>query len=676
MNAPASPPSAALPPDVPLFAAPRVVAESGPDGSVLLRSADPLGDYPVTVIHSLRAWAARDPGHSLVAERGPDGGWRRCSYGAAVAAADAIGQGLLERGLGPGRPLLVLSGNSVDHLLVTLGALTAGVPVAPVSVAYSLQSQDHARIRAIAGLIRPGAVFAEDAERFAAALDAVAEAAAAPGTGPQDAAGGPVTPGVIVSTGHRAGAEPLAGLLATLPGPEVRAAFAAAGPGSVAKILFTSGSTGTPKGVLNTHGMMAANQQMMRQAWPFLAAERPVIVDWLPWSHTFGGNHNMNMVLTTGGTLHVDAGRPAPGLFAQTVANLSSVPPTVYFNVPAGYAQLVPALEADPAFAARFFSRLRLMFNAAAALPAGLRDRLGELAVRTAGHAIPVTGSWGATETGPAVTTAHFGYADARCIGAPLPGAEVKLVPVPAAGGPADGLGEGTDDGLGEGPVDVRGGGPDDGHSGRHAGGRRCEIRARGPMVTPGYFGRPDLTAAAVDEQGFYRSGDAVSLAEPGDPNAGLVFRGRIAEDFKLATGTFVRVGALRTALLSAAPVLSDAVITGEERPWVGALAWLNLAEARRQLGIEPQPQGELIADESVRKVLAQALADHNATAGSAACIGRLLVLARAADLDAGEITDKGYVNQRRVLARRAALVELLYAEPAPAGVIVADLSA
>ena len=249
------------------------------------------------------------------------------------------------------------------------------------------------------------------------------------------------------------------------------------------------------------------------------------------------------------------------------MANLTDVPPTVYFNVPAGYAQLVPALEADPAFAARFFSRLRLLFNAGAALPGGLRDRLGELAVRVAGHEVPVTGSWGATETAPAVTAAHFSYADARCIGAPLPGAEVKLVPVASADEGAAGRGDEPDD--------------------ARPGGRRYEIRARGPMVTPGYFGRPDLTATAVDEQGFYRSGDAVSLADPGDPNAGLVFRGRIAEDFKLATGTFVRVGALRATLLSAAPILSDVVITGEERAWVGALAWLNLAEARRQLGID-----------------------------------------------------------------------------------------
>ena len=288
-----------------------------------------------------------------------------------MAAADAIGQALLDRGLGPDRPLLVLSGNSVDHLLVTLGAMTAGVPVAPVSVAYSLQSRDHARIRAIAALIRPGR-----GVRRGRATGSGRAGRRCRGSRPS-------------SAGARPGADQLTDLLATVPGPAVAAAFGAAGPDAVAKILFTSGSTGTPKGVLNTHRMLAANQQMIRQVWPFLAAERPVIVDWLPWSHTFGGNHNVNMVLTSGGTLYVDAGRPAPGLFAQTVDNLADVPPTVYFNVPAGYAQLVPALEADPAFAARFFSRLRLMFNAAAALPAALRDRLGAVAAQATGTPDP-----------------------------------------------------------------------------------------------------------------------------------------------------------------------------------------------------------------------------------------------------------------------------------------------
>ncbi len=602
----------------PLFAPPDVIAEPAGGGCLLLRSAQRLGGYPVTVVHSLRGWALEDPGHPLVAERAPDGSWRTCTYGEAVAAADAIGQALLEQGLGPQRPLLILSGNGVDHLLMTLGAMTAGIPAAPVSVAYSLQSRDHARIRAVTDLISPGAVFADDAGRFAAALDAL--------------------PGVpaIVATGSRPGALALTGLTATAPGPRLAEAFAALAPDGIAKILFTSGSTGMPKGVLNTHRMLAANQQMIRQAWPFLVEHRPVIVDWLPWSHTFGGNHNVNMVITAGGTLYVDGGRPAPGLFGQSVANLADVPPDIYFNVPAGYAQLVPALEADPAFAARFFSRLRLMFNAAAALPSALRDRLAALAVATTGRAVPVTGAWGATETAPAVTAAHFPYDDARCIGVPLPGTQVKLVP---AGG-------------------------------------AYEIRVKGPNVTPGYFARPDLTAQAFDSEGFYRTGDAVAPADPADPNAGLVFRGRIAEDFKLATGTFVRVGALRTALLSCAPVLSDAVITGEERPYVGALAWLNPAEARALLGGEPQRDGDLIVNEALLKILAQALDGHNAGEGSAARIERLAVLASPPDLDAGEITDKGYINQRHVLASRGALVGLLYADPPPPGVVTAGPAA
>jgi len=608
--------------DVPLslFAPPRIAvdgpAPGSPGDSMVLRSTEPLGDHPVTVMQSMREHARADPDHLLAAERHPDqpGGWRTCGYGEAVAAADSIGQALLERGLGPGRPLLILSGNSLDHLLITLGAMTAGVPVAPASVAYSLMSRDHARIRAITELIRPGAVFAEDADRFAPALDSL-------GAVP-----------TIVSTGSRPGADLFADLLATAPGSQVAAAFAALEPDTVAKILFTSGSTGVPKGVLNTHRMLAANQQMIRQAWPFLTGERPVIVDWLPWSHTFGGNHNMNMVLTAGGTLYIDGGRPAPGLFEQTIVNLTDVPPTIYFNVPAGYARLVPVLEEDPAFAARFFSRLRLMFNAAAALPEGLRDRLGVVARRTAGRPIPVTGSWGATETAPAVTSAHYEFTDARCIGVPLPGAEVKLVPTEGA----------------------------------------YEIRVKGPMVTPGYFARPDLTQAAFDSGGYYRTGDAVGLADPADPNAGLVFRGRVVEDFKLGTGTFVRVGAVRTALLSAIPVLADAVLAGENRAYLSALAWLNAAEARKLLGKDAQPHGELIAGDSLHRYLARALAEHNDAAGSSARIERLLLMAHPAALDAGEITDKGYVNQRNVLAHRAGLVELLYADPIPEDVIVA----
>jgi feruloyl-CoA synthase len=455
-----------------LFTPPTTVLQTCPDGSLLLRSAQPPGDWPDTVVHSLRIWALKQPYQPLIAERSTLGGWRECSYGEAAAAADAIGEALLRMGLGAGRPLLILSGNSINHLLMTLGAMTAGIPVAPVNIADSLRSTDHARLRAIAELIGPGAVFAEDAGCFAAALDTLK----------------PVP--VIIGTGRLAGAGRLRDLLATRPGSRVARAFAELCPGSLAKIFFEPGPAGELKGVLTTHRMLSANQQMMRQAWAFLREERPLVVDWLPWSHAFGGNHNVYMVLTNGGTLYVDAGRPASGRFAQTIANLADVPPTIYFNIPAGYATLVPALESDSAFARRFFSRLRLAFTATATLPDELRDRFRDVAIRATGQPVPVTCSWGETETAPAVTTANFDYDDARCIGAPLPGAEVKLVPAEGA----------------------------------------YEIRVKGPNVTPGYFGRADLTAAAFDEAGFYRSGAAVTLADRRDPDAGLLLYGRVTE--------------------------------------------------------------------------------------------------------------------------------------------------
>jgi feruloyl-CoA synthase len=615
-----------------LFAAPVLVTERRADGSRLLRSAVPLAGHDVSVLASLRRWAAVDPDYPLIAERDEHGHWRTRTYGEIATATRAAGQGLIELGLRPDRPLLVLSGNSVDHLVVTLAAMTAGIPVVPVSAAYSLQSRDHARIREIARLARPGAVFAADADQFGAALTAVTTALPSPTTPtrPLTTPAALTTPAVlsaipvIVSRGGPAGATRLADLESVPPGPEVDAAFGAIEAESIAKILFTSGSTGTPRGVLNTHGMLAANQQMIRQAWPFLTRERPVVVDWLPWSHTFGGNHNVNMVLVAGGTLYIDAGRPAPGMFAETLANLADVPPTIYFNVPAGYAQLVPALETDPDFARRFFARLRLIFNAAAALPAGLRQRLEDAAVAATGQPVPVTGSWGLTETAPAVTSAHFDYTDPACIGVPLPGAEVKLSPVP------------------------------DGY----------EIRARGPMVTPGYLRRPDLTRAAFDEEGFYRTGDAVRLLDEDHPELGLAFRGRLAEDFKLLTGTFVRVGAVRTALLSAIPLLSDAVIAGESRDYVTALTWLNAAEARRLLDRDPVADGDVITDAPILERLAAALGRHRPDGGSAARVERLIVLSKPPDLDGGEITDKGYLNQRRVLQLRATLVDRLYADP------------
>lgn len=330
-------------------------------------------------------------------------------------------------------------------------------------------------------------------------------------------------------------------------------------PDTVVKILFTSGSTGHPKGVLTTNRMLCANQQMMLQAWPFLAEEPPVLLDWLPWSHTFGGSHNLNMVLANSGSLWIDDGRPAPGLLERTLRNLGDVSPTIYFNVPAGYAALVPALEEDAELARRFFARLRIVFFAAAALPQQLWDRIERLAARL-GASAQMTTSWGATETAPAATSAHFTSGRSDCIGVPLPGVRLKLAPV----------------------------------------GDKLEIRVRGPNVTPGYHRRPDLTAAAFDDEGFYRTGDAVRLIDEAAPEAGLRFDGRIAEDFKLSTGTWVSVGTLRPALLSAADgLLQDAVLGGHDGDYVGALAWLNLALQRRRVLVE-----RLFADPPHRHVI------------------------------------------------------------------------
>jgi feruloyl-CoA synthase len=586
------------------FAVPRIESEQRPDGRLLLRSAEPLAEHPVSVVHSFRAGSEAHPDRLLVAER-IDGEWARLTWGEARAQADALAQGLLDRGLAE-RPVMVLSGNSRLHLVVALAAMTVGAPVVPTSVAYSLQSADHAKLRAMADLVDPGLVVAEDAS-FAAAVSAVA----GDRTVLSPALAGAVRPDD----------------LATAPTGEVDRRCTQLRRDDVAKILFTSGSTGSPKGVLNTHGMLSANQQQMRQVWPFLADEPPVLLDWLPWSHTFGGNHDTNLVLVNGGTLWIDDGRPAPGLVERTVRNLADARPTVYLNVPAGYAALLPHLEREPEAARAFLSRLRLGFFAAAALPQQLWDRLQALA---AGHGseMQMTTSWGLTETSPAATSAHYPITRSDVLGVPLPGVELALVPV----------------------------------------GDKTEVRVRGANVAPGYFGRPDLTEAAFDEEGFFRTGDAVALADPEDPAAGLLFRGRIAEDFKLSTGTFVSVGTLRPQLLSASQgLLADAVICGENGPEVTAMVWLPPDQLARC-------DDDGVPDDGLRADLAGVMERLAATGGgSSQRVERLLVLREPAGLDTGEITDKGYVNQRAVREHRADLVALLSTEPPPPQVVQRD---
>jgi feruloyl-CoA synthase len=509
---------------------------------------------------------------------------------------------------------MILSGNAIDHALMMLAGFTAGVPVAPVSVAYSLQSQDHAKLKQIADLLEPGLVYVADTAPFASALAAL----------------DPTNMEVVASRNGavRPGVSLFDDLLQTKARPAVEAAVAATDADTVAKILFTSGSTGAPKGVINTHGMLTANQQQIAQLWPFLDDDPLVLVDWLPWNHTFGGNHNFNLALRHAGTLHIDGGKPLPALVGETVRNLAEISPTVYFNVPAGYAALLPHLEKDEGLARAFFRRLRLIFYAGAALPQDLWERLEAVSVRTLGARVPMTSSWGTTETAPLALAAHYPIERAGNVGVPAPGCEVKLVPA----------------------------------------GAKLEVRVRGANVTPGYWKRPDLTAAAFDEDGFYRPGDAMRLADPNDPAKGLLFDGRLAEDFKLATGTWVHVGVLRVGVLAAAsPALQDAVIAGENRGFIGLVAWLSPAGCRDLIGAgAAETFAELTAHPAVRAHVRTAIARWNAGAtGTSRRIARVLLLAEPPSIDANEITDKGYINQRRVLERRAAEIERLYA-PAP----------
>jgi feruloyl-CoA synthase len=502
-----------------------------------------------------------------------------------LEAVRRIGGSLLARGLTPSTPVAILSDNSVNHALLALGAMHVGVPVAPISPAYSLISKDHAKLKGIFDLLQPGLVYADDAGRFAAALAAVGAS-----TTPIDA---------LLETDHTARADQ---------------AFAAVGPDTIAKILFTSGSTGAPKGVINTQRMLCSNQQSWAQAWPFLEDAPPVLCEWLPWNHTFGGNATFHIILRNGGTLYIDGGKPTPDLIAITARNLREVSPTLYFNVPRGYDLLLPLLESDPELHRSFFSTLDALFYAGAALPQNLFDRLQALMPRERSGRTLMLSGWGSTETAPLAAIVHFPIDRPAVVGSPAPGIELKLLPS----------------------------------------GSKLEVRVRGPNVTPGYYRSPELTAAAFDEEGFYKIGDAMRFVDGDEPTRGLAFDGRVAEDFKLLSGTWVHAGSVRVRLIAACnPLVQDAVITGHDRTEVGALVWVNQA-ATRTLGLD---------EAGVCARLQAALASLRADAtGSSTAPTRLLVLDEPPSIDGGEITDKGYVNQRAVLERRHALVERLHA--------------
>jgi feruloyl-CoA synthase len=598
---------------LPRFAPAAVERESLPGGGMILRSPEPLGPCSRAIGDKLAGWASWMPHRVFLAEREGDG-WRRVTYHEAHEAARAIGQALLNRRLGPERPVMILSDNSIDHALLALGAIYVGVPVAPVSVAYSLVSRDFAKLRAVGDQLTPGLIYADDGARYAAALDVLKGSGA----------------GIVVSRNPPTGVDStsIAVLRATHPRQALDDAFYRVGPDTIAKILFTSGSTGDPKGVVNTQRMICANQAQYLQAWPFLADRPPIVMDWLPWSHTFGGNSTFHMVLFNGGTLWIDDGKPTPALVARTISNMRAVSPTLYFNVPRGYGLVLDHLERDAELARMFFAELDLLCYAGAALPQSLWQRFETLAVAHTGKKPPFVSAWGTTETAPCATIVHYAIERAGNVGLPVPGTEIKLVPE----------------------------------------GDKLELRVRGPNVTPGYWRRPDLTAAAFDADGFYRPGDAARLEDPGDPARGLVFDGRIGENFKLSSGTWVTVGALRVAVIAAAaPVIEDAVIAGHDRDAIGLLVFPSLAGCRSlcpELGPEA-PLAALVADARVRGALKAGLARHNVAAGgSSHLIARAIFLVEPPSIDKGEITDKGYLNQGAVLRERAASVAALYAEP------------
>ncbi|TAN12410.1 MAG: feruloyl-CoA synthase [Burkholderiaceae bacterium] len=589
-----------------LFAEPHIRMTERDDGAIFILSAEPLQDAPL-LIEDFRRHAALHPDRVLVGDH-VTGVWRTCTWGEMRKRVDRLAQGLIDQGF-VDRPIMILSGASIEHLTLELAALTLGVPVAPASVPYSLGSESHEKLRGLAEVVDPCLVFAQAAS-FESAARAVSN---------RDRV-------VVSPDGVISGSRKFEDLFVEATSA-VEERFSRVDSASVAKILFTSGSTGKPKGVINTQGMLAVNQQQIRQVWPFLRNEPPVLLDWLPWSHTFGGNHNVDMVLANGGSYWIDDGGPSPSLVKRTIANLNDVQPTVFFNVPAGYSVLVPILEKSPDLAARFFSKLRVAFFAASALPQTLWDRIELLAAKHHSEMM-LTTSWGLTETAPSATTTHFKISQSNNIGVPLPGVELKLTP--DSGG-------------------------------------KLEIRIRGPNVTPGYYGRPDLTREKFDSEGYLRTGDAVQLVDPRDPARGIRFDGRIAEDFKLATGTFVSAGTLRPKLLSLANGLfADAVICGHDTDAVKAMAWLSAGHAGR-CSEDGTPEPSL--RQEIEHILDQT---SQGGAGSSQRVERLLLVTKPPDLESGEITDKGYINQAKVQEIRHEIVILLNAEqPDPRVVVV-----
>src|SRR5215470_2918369 len=584
--------------------------EHRPDGALLIRATNALGAYPARLTGWLTHWAQAAPERPFLVQRDAGGAWRPLTYAEVLHEVRRIAAALLQRDLLPDRPLVILSGNDIDHALLGLAAMHVGIPFAPISPAYSLLSTDYGKLRTIMGLVTPGLVFANDFTPFARAIEAVV---------PRDVE--------IVVTRNPPPNRPATAFadLRAEADARVDAAHVAVGPDTIAKFLFTSGSTGTPKAVISTNRMLCSNQAMLTAAYRFLEDEPPVIVDWLPWNHTYGGSHNFNMVLTHGGTLYIDEGNPTPLGVPKTVCNLREIAPTIYYNVPKGYEALVPHLRADKVLRDTFFSRVKVLCYAGASLNQPTWDALRELSIEACGERVIFLSSLGSTETSPLALTSTRDFARPGNIGVPAPGVTLKLV---------------TTEG-------------------------KLEARLRGPNITPGYWRQDHLTREAFDEEGYYKLGDAVKPVDPDHLSHGYLFDGRLAEDFKLATGTWVSVGPLRARFIDHfSPYVRDVVLAGADRDDVTALVFPELAACRSlcsDLPSDAKPES-LVVDARIERHFATLLTRLAATsAASSMRVCRIVLLAEPPSIDAGEMTDKGSINQRAVLNRRAALVGELY---------------